>query len=339
MTEMSERLAEVVGSLEGSTKSHMKFGNEVEIERLETPSIALTKALGGGWAMGRFGLLWGPKSAGKSTFLFQQIAIAQRKGLVCAYFDVERSFDKKWAKALGVDIDELIIMESRTVNSLVNDGHELMDAGVDFISVDSLSFIMPSTYLDDGDELKPHEKTGAIGGLARSMSAALSQLTYANNNDTLWIFVSQVRMAQKGSMHWGASPTGGKGVDHATSQSVKLFASEGKDAVTNGEVVIGDRLITKPIGRDVSWLIDKDRVGPGYKSQGEYKLYFDGDFLGIDHYEEIIDLAVMSGVIEKAGAWYKYDGRQIGQGKTNAAGFLRENDDVFEKVKEGIYGG
>lgn len=336
VSEENDRLMEVLSQLQKRTRDHMSFGSDVSIERLETPSLSLTSAMSGGWVMGRFGLIWGPKAAGKSTFLLQQIAIAQRAGKVCAYMDSEKGFDKNWAVKNGVNIDELIYSKASTVTDMVNDGTDLMRAGVDLIAVDSLSFMMPATFVDENGELKDFQKTGAIGGMARSLSPALSQMMSENDN-TLVLFVTQVRMAQKGSMHWGASPQGGKALDHAVSQSVKLFASEGKDALIRGETVLGDRIIEKPVGRKVTWTLDKDRIGPGLGSTDEYTLYFDGPNIGVDNVAEILKLGVAVGVIRKAGAWYYLGEEQIGQGELKAAAKLREDEDMYNEIKGKIY--
>jgi recombination protein RecA len=336
-SEQNQHLLEIIGRLEKQSKDHLKFASETQIDRLETPSLGMTTALSGGWAMGRQVLVWGPKSAGKSTFLLQQIAIAQRKGLVCAYFDVEKTFDKSWAEKLGVSNEELLYSKTSTVNNVVNDARAMMAAGVDVICIDSLSTVMPGTFTDENGHIKDFEKTGAIGGLARSLSPALSQLNGANDN-TLLMFVSQIRMAQKGSMYWGASPTGGKAVDHAMSQSVRLMVSEGKDALVKGEVFRGDRILEKPIGREVNWLIDKDKVGPGQGSSGEYMLYFDGDYIGVDNYGEMVKVAVDAGVIKKGGAWYSYNGDNIGQGSLKVASRLREDAELYSSVKAALNG-
>lgn len=336
MSEMSERLSEVIGAVDKGTKDHLQFGRDVTMERIETPSVGVNRAMNGGWAKGRMGLIWGPRSAGKSTFVLQQIAIAQAQGKVCAYFDVERTFDKEWAEKQGVDIDELIYVKAGTIHSVVNDGVALMKAGADLISVDSITAIMPSTFLEDNGELKPFEKTGAIGGLARSLSPALAQLTYANDHDTSVLFVSQVRMAQKGSMYWGMSPSGGKAMDHATSQSLRLTSSSSN--AINGEVVQGDLLLEQQIGREVNWILDKDKTGGKEGDSGKYNLYTAGDFLGVDTYEEMVRIGSELGIIDKAGAWFSYKGDQLGQGSSRAADKLREDSELFEEIKERFYG-
>jgi recombination protein RecA len=328
-------MIEVLASVDKRSRDHLSIASDVSVERIETPSIGLTRALNGGWGMGRQVLIWGPKSAGKSTFCMAQIAVAQKKGKVCAYFDVEKTFDPLWAEAQGVDTESLIYSSTGTITALVNNAVTLMKSGVDIIIVDSITALMPASYVDDDGELKDFERTGAIGGLSRSLSAGLSQLNYANQN-TLLILVSQTRMAQKGAMYWGMAPTGGESVKFYSSQVVKLFSSESGASQIEGETVIGDKIIKRQVGRKVSYNVDWNKLGPQGTS-GEYNLYFDGDFVGIDNYGEILTIGVESGVVRKAGAWYYFGEERIGQGEIKAAQTLRENQKMFEEIKEKIY--
>lgn len=335
MSEVRDRMIEVLSSIDKKSRDHLSVASGVSVERIETPSIGLTRALNGGWGMGRQVLIWGPKSAGKSTFCMGQIAVAQSKGKVCAYFDVEKTFDPLWAEAQGVDTESLIYSSTGTITALVNNAVSLMKAGVDIIIVDSITALMPATYVEDDGELKDFERTGAIGGLSRSLSAGLAQLNYANNN-TLLILVSQTRMAQKGSMYWGMSPTGGESVKFYSSQVVKLYSSEGGANQIEGEIVLGDRVLKKQVGRKVSYNVDWNKLGP-QSTNGEYNLYFDGDFVGIDNYGEILTIGVECGVVRKAGAWYYFGEERIGQGEIKSANTLRENKEMFEAIKKAIY--
>jgi recombination protein RecA len=337
MSEVRDKMIEVLASVDKRSKDHLSIASDVSIERIETPSIGLTRALNGGWGMGRQVLIWGPKSSGKSTFCMAQIAVAQSQGKVCAYFDVEKTFDPLWARAQGVDTDALIYGSTGTITALVNNAVTLMRAGVDILIVDSITALMPATYVDDDGELKDFEKTGAIGGLSRSLSAGLSQLNYANQN-TLLILVSQTRMAQKGSMYWGMSPTGGESVKFYSSQVVKLHSSEGGANQIEGEFVVGDKIIKRQIGRKVTYNVDWNKLGPQGTS-GEYNLYFDGDFVGIDNFGEILTIGVESGVIRKAGAWYYFGEERVGQGEIKAAQTLRDNPKMFAEIKDKIYAG
>lgn len=336
MTKVHEKIAEVLASIDKKSHNHLTLASDINIERIETPSIGLTNALNGGWGTGRQVLIWGPKSAGKSTFCMAQIGIAQRQGKTCAYFDVEKTFDPLWAEAQGVDTSSLIYSSTGTITALVNDAVALMKAGVDIIVVDSITALMPASYVDEDGELKDFEKTGAIGGLSRGLSSALSQLNYANNN-TLLMLVSQTRMAQKGAMYWGMAPTGGESVKFYSSQVVKLYSSEGVNII-EGETVIGDKIIKQPIGRKVTYTVEWNKLGPQGTS-GEYNLYFAGNAVGIDNYGEILTLGVQHGVVRKAGAWYYYGDKQIGQGEIKAAAKLREDDKMFEAIKREIYEG
>jgi recombination protein RecA len=335
MTKVHERIAEVLAAVDKRAHSHLSIASDISIDRIETPSIGLTNALNGGWGTGRQVLIWGPKSAGKSTFCMAQIGIAQRQGKTCAYFDVEKTFDPAWARAQGVDTEALIYSSTGTITALVNDATQLMKAGIDIIVVDSITALMPASYVDEDGELKDFEKTGAIGGLSRGLSAALSQLNYANRN-TLLILVSQTRMAQKGSMYWGMAPTGGESVKFYSSQVVKLYSSEGGANMIEGEFPVGDKIIKKPIGRKVTYTVDWNKLGP-QGAQGEYNLYFAGDYVGIDNYGEILGLGVEKGVIRKAGAWYYYGEEKVGQGEIKAAATLRNNPDMFAAIKKEIY--
>jgi recombination protein RecA len=337
MTKIHEKIAEVLASVDKKSHNHLSIASDISIDRIETPSIGLTNALNGGWGTGRQVLIWGPKSAGKSTFCMAQIGIAQRQGKTCAYFDVEKTFDPAWAEAQGVDTEALIYSSTGTITALVNDATQLMKAGIDIIVVDSITALMPASYVDEDGELKDFEKTGAIGGLSRGLSAALSQLNYANRN-TLLVLVSQTRMAQKGSMYWGMAPTGGESVKFYSSQVVKLYSSEGSANMIEGEFLIGDKIIKKPIGRKVTYSVDWNKLGP-QGTQGEYNLYFAGDHVGIDNYGEILGIGVEKGVVRKAGAWYYYGEEKVGQGEIKAAAHLRENPEMFASIKKDIYEG
>lgn len=337
MGEGSDKLNEILSKLDKKTADGVRIGSDVETNRIETPSVGLTLALGGGWKMGGVSTIWGPKSAGKTAFMLQQIALAQRQGKVCALFDVETAWNREWAESLGVDTEKLLYTRAGTVTAFVNQSRSLINAGVDFIGLDSISFLQPTTYVEKDGELKPFEDTGAIGGLARSLSAATSQLNYILSSTTyepLILVISQIRQGPKGGMHWGAHMTGGTALEHASNQVV--FLNSPPSAKIDEKVPLGDKIIEQKVGRTVDWRIDKDRVGPGDGRSGSYNFYFGSDNLGIDNAAEIVDIASKHGVIRKAGAWYSYDSERLGQGESKAAAHLRENPDTFKSVKEAL---
>lgn len=333
MGEGADKLREVLAKL----GKDFRVGSEVETHRIETPSLGLTLALGGGWKMGGVSTIWGPKSAGKTAFMLQQMALAQREGKVCALFDVESSWNKEWAESLGVDTESLIYSEAGTVTAFVNKARVLINAGVDVIGVDSISFLQPTSYVEKDGELKPFEDTHAIGGLARSLSAATSQLNYILSStayEPLVLVISQIRQGPKGGMNWGAHMTGGTALEHASNQVV--FLNSPPSAKLNVDVAIGDKLVSQKVGRTVDWRIDKDRVGPGDGKSGSYRFYFDTDALGIDTAGEMIDIASQHGVVRKAGAWYSYDDERLGQGEAKSAAYLRENPEIYQAIREAL---
>lgn len=337
MGDGATRLQEVLARLDKKTFDNFQFGSEVELRRIETPSLGLTMALGGGWKLGGVSTIWGPKSAGKTAFVLQQIALAQREGKVCALFDVETSFNREWAESLGVDTSQLLRGRAGTVTAFVNDIKGLISAGVDVIAVDSISFLQPTSYIEDDGELKPFEKTGAIGGLARALSAATSQINYmlsTTEHEPLVLVVSQIRQGPKGGMNWGAHMTGGTALEHTSNQVV--FMSSPPSAKIDEKVPLGDKIIEQKVGRRVDWRIDKDRVGPGDGKSGDYRFYFDSDYLGIDTAGEIIDIASKLGVIKKAGAWYSFRDERLGNGEPKSAAYLRDNPGTYAAIKEAL---
>ncbi len=168
-------------------------------------------ALKGGLGHGRQILIWGNKSAGKSSFCLQMIAEAQKEGKTCAWIDAEASYSADWAEKLGVNSEELIYSPAKTINDMVDVATQLMEAGVDIIVVDSISALLPAIYFEkDSTELKKLEDTKQIGAEAKDMTHAVKMLNYANKN-TLLVLISQQRN-QFGSMHASHIPTGGMAV-------------------------------------------------------------------------------------------------------------------------------
>ena len=332
MTDHRKTVDDVLSRLERGDRDRISIAKEISIERVPTPSIGLTEALGGGWAMGREVILWGPKSAGKTTFCLEQIAILQKQGKVCAFLDAEGTYDPQWAERLGVDNNELIHVDSKSMNHMVDKTVKLMGAGIDVIIVDSITALVPAAYLEkDGNELKSMVDMGAMGAHARDMSKALQAIVYANTN-TLVLLISQQRMKSMG-MYWGAGPTGGMAAMHYASQIVKLYSSEGQSNSIDGKVHYGDRIVNKQVGRKVTYEVEFNKLGPQGGS-GSYDLYFDGDSVGIDRISEVFDVALPVGIIEKAGGWFKFEGNIIGQGRTNAIQYFKDNEEDFRKVVE-----
>ena len=237
---MTLQIDDILAKLDTKTRNRVQSAIDVKVEKQKTPSIGLNLALKGGLGFGRQVLVWGNKSAGKSSFCLQMIAEAQKEGKVCAWIDAEHSYDPLWASKLGVDSEKLVYSSAKTVNDMVDVATQLMEAEVDIIVVDSISALLPAIYFEkDSDELKKLEDTKQIGAEAKDMTHAVKMLNYANKN-TLLILISQQRN-QFGSMHASHIPTGGMAVKFFSSTVIKLWSSEAEANAIKSGVKVGDR--------------------------------------------------------------------------------------------------
>jgi recombination protein RecA len=330
---MTISLEDIMAKLDPKTRARVQSAQNVEVHKQLTPSIGLNVALKGGLGYGRQVLVWGNKSAGKSSFCLQMIALAQQEGKTCAWIDAEASYDQKWAEQLGVDSSSLIYSQAKTVNDMVDVGVKLMEAGIDVIVVDSISALLPGIYFEkDGNEMKDLQDTKQIGAEAKDMTHAVKMLNYANKN-TLLVLISQQRN-QFGSMHASHIPTGGMAVKFFSSTVIKLWSSEAEANAIKAGVAVGDKIIEQRVGRPVNWIIDYNKLGPPNLS-GQYDFYYQGESLGVDRVGETLDVAEMYGLIEKGGAWYTINGERF-QGRAKAVAYLRENPEVTGKLIEDI---
>jgi len=324
---------DVLAKLDPKTRARVQSAVDVQVNKQPTPSIGLNLALKGGLAFGRQILVWGNKSAGKSSFCLQMIGMAQKEGKTCAWIDAEHSYDPAWAEKLGVDSEKLIYSPAKTVNDMVDVATKLMEAEVDIIVVDSISALLPAIYFEkDGNELKDLQDTKQIGAEAKDMTHAVKMLNYANKN-TLLVLISQQRN-QFGSMHASHIPTGGMAVKFFSSTVIKLWSSEAEANAIKAGVKVGDKIIEQRVGRPVNWIIDYNKVGPPNLS-GQYDFYYQGEVLGVDHVGETLDVAEMCGAVEKGGAWYTVEGERL-QGRAKAVQYLRDNAEVVEALQEKI---
>jgi len=330
---MTISLEDIMAKLDPKTRARVQSAQNVEVHKQLTPSIGLNVALKGGLGYGRQVLVWGNKSAGKSSFCLQMIALAQQEGKTCAWIDAEASYDQKWAEQLGVDSSSLIYSQAKTVNDMVDVSVKLMEAGVDVIVVDSISALLPGIYFEkDGNEMKDLQDTKQIGAEAKDMTHAVKMLNYANKN-TLLVLISQQRN-QFGSMHASHIPTGGMAVKFFSSTVIKLWSSEAEANAIKAGVAVGDKIIEQRVGRPVNWIIDYNKLGPPNLS-GQYDFYYQGESLGVDRIGETLDVAEMYGLIEKGGAWYTINGERF-QGRAKAVAYLRENPEVSGALIEEI---
>lgn len=329
-------IEDLLGKLGKETRDRAVKAMDIHYERAEVPSLKLQSALNGGLAYGRIHTVWGAKAAGKTSFCLQLIANAQREGKLCAFIDAEKTFDPDWAKRLGVDVENLIVLPISSMNKVTNDIINLCQNGADMIVVDSITSLIPASFQEkDSEELKSFDKTGAIGGLARDLSRALPMINEAND-DTMIVLISQARTLIAAT-YTKQAVTGGRAVEYYSSNIIKLWSTEGKEKQIHGQVFSGDRVFNKPIGREVTFTIEHSKSSPiGYSDT--YDFYYDGDFVGVDNVGEIVDLAVERGIVNRAGAWYTY-GEERWQGRQAVRDALADDAELYNSLKKEVLDG
>jgi recombination protein RecA len=333
MTTIEEALSQL------DPKIRKKVGPAVGIktEFQPTPSPGLNAALGGGFPYGRQVLLWGSKSSAKSSLCLQTVGMAQKEGKLCAWVDAEMSYDEEWAKKLGVNTEELIYSEARSVNDMVDVVVALLHAGVDIVVIDSISSLLPAVYFEkDSKDLKQLENTKQIGAESRDLKHAWMMINYANNQEkpALILAISQSRNSIQ-AMYTQSVPTGGQTTQFMSSTIVKLFSSSSDSQAIKAKVKAGDKLIEQKVGRKVRWEVTNSKTSaPG--DSAEYDFYFRGDFIGIDGIADLVDTAEMRGLVERTGAWYQLeDGTKL-QGRDAFVQRVREDEVLRKKLEDGL---
>ncbi|MCL2090658.1 MAG: recombinase RecA [Micrococcales bacterium] len=301
--------------------SVMRLGDETRapIEVIPTGSIALDVALGiGGLPRGRVVEIYGPESSGKTTVALHAVANAQRGGGIAAFIDAEHALDPEYAKNLGVDTDALLVSQPDTGEQALEIMDMLIRSGaIDVIVIDSVAALVPKAEIE-GEMGDSH-----VGLQARLMSQALRKITGAlNQSGTTAIFINQLR--EKVGVFFGSpeTTTGGKALKFYASVRLDIRRIE---TLKEGGDAVGNRTRIKVV---------KNKMAPPFK-QAEFDILY-GE--GISREGSLIDLGVEHGLVRKSGAWYTYEGDQLGQGKENARKFLRDNpelaDELDTKIKE-----
>lgn len=322
----------ILAQLNPKTAASFRKGSEVENKVLETPSLTLNRAIGG-VGYGRQTMFWGNRSGGKTLACLQLARNAQAKGEGVAWIDAEKNFDPVWARRLGVDPDAMIVSKITSIADMADAAHDLIRAGIDLLVVDSISALLPQSYFVEG-EMKALADTGQIGTFSKNMGQAVNMLNNVNDHTAL-VLISQVRN-QIGSYGASLAPMGGKAVEHMNSLQIKFWSNPSDKEAIMGTVSEGDMVFKKPVGRPVTWTVEKSR-GPGMNATGKYDLYFAGDFVGVDRTGEVVDLGVEYGLIKKGGAWFTLEDQKF-QGRQNVVQFLRDNpgleNDLYETLME-----
>jgi recombination protein RecA len=297
----------------------MRLGDEsrAPIDVIPTGAIALDIALGiGGLPRGRVVEIYGPESSGKTTVALHAVANAQKAGGIAAFIDAEHALDPEYAKALGVDIDQLLVSQPDTGEQALEIADMLIRSGaIDILVIDSVAALVPKAEIE-GEMGDSH-----VGLQARLMSQALRKITGAlSTSGTTAIFINQLR--EKIGVFFGSpeTTTGGK--------ALKFYASVRLDVrrietLKDGQDAVGSRTRVKVV---------KNKVAPPFK-QAEFDIMWGH---GISREGSLIDMGVDNGIVRKAGAWYTYDADQLGQGKENARAFLCDNPDLADEIEKKI---
>jgi recombination protein RecA len=299
--------------------SIMKLGetSRLAIEVIPTGAIELDLALGvGGVPRGRITEIYGPESSGKTTICQHIIAEAQRMGGVAAFVDAEHALDPLYAQRCGVNLDDLLVSQPDTGEQALEIVETLVRSGaIDVVVIDSVAALVPRAEID-GDMGDSH-----VGLQARLMSQALRKLTGAiNRSKTSVIFTNQLRM-KIGVMFGNPETTsGGRALKFYASVRLEVRRIE---AIKGGTDVIGSRTRVKVV---------KNKVAPPFK-QAEFDILYGH---GISREGGLIDMGVENGFVRKAGAWYTYEGDQLGQGKENVRTFLRDNPDLADEIEKKV---
>lgn len=299
--------------------SVMRMGDAgiTQIESISTGSLGLDIALGiGGLPRGRVVEIYGPESSGKTTLTLQVIAEAQKLGGTAAFIDAEHALDPIYAKKLGVDVDNLLVSQPDTGEQALEITDMLVrSSAVDVLVIDSVAALTPKAEID-GDMGDSH-----MGLQARLMSQALRKLTsIIKRSNTMVIFINQLRM-KIGVMFGNPETTTG-------GNALKFYASVRLDIRRIGAIKKGDEVL----GNETRVKVVKNKVAPPFK-QAEFDILY-GE--GISKMGEIISIGVKQGLIDKAGAWYSYNGEKIGQGKEKVRAFLQENPDIADEIETKI---
>lgn len=301
--------------------SIMKLGeaHKVAVETIPTGSLSLDLALGGGLPKGRIIEVYGPESSGKTTLTLHAIAAVQKQGGTAAFIDAEHALDPAYAKRIGVDVDNLLISQPDNGEQALEIAETLVRSNaVDLVVVDSVAALVPRAEIE-GDMGDSH-----MGLQARLMSQALRKLTgVINRSKTTVIFINQIRM-KIGVMFGNPETTTG-------GNALKFYASARMDIrriaqIKQGDDVIGNRTRVKVV---------KNKIAPPFRT-AEFDIMYNE---GISSEGDVLDLAVAKDIVNKAGAWFSYEGEKIGQGREAAKNYLKENPKVLDKIAKQVVEG
>ena len=317
----SKQLDSALGQIErqfgSGTVMRMGEKRHEKVPAIPTGSLGLDIALGiGGLPRGRIVEIYGPESSGKTTLTLEVIAQCQKLGGTAAFIDAEHALDPIYAEKLGVNVDELLVSQPDTGEQALEVADIMVaSGGIDILVIDSVAALVPKAEIEG--EMGDHH----VGLQARLMSQALRKITgNVQKSDTLVIFINQIR--HKIGVMFGSPETTAGG------NALKFYSSVRMDIRRIGTVKDGD----EAVGNETRVKVVKNKVSPPFK-QAEFQILYNK---GINRLGELIDKGADLDIIEKAGAWYSYEGEKIGQGKANSIEFLEQNPKLLKTIEKRV---
>ena len=314
---LDNALGQIERQFGSGTVMRMGEKRHEKIPAIPTGSLGLDLALGiGGLPKGRIVEIYGPESSGKTTLTLEVIAQCQKMGGTAAFIDAEHALDPIYAEKLGVNVDELLVSQPDTGEQALEVADIMVaSGGIDILVIDSVAALVPKAEIEG--EMGDHH----VGLQARLMSQALRKITgNVQRSDTLVIFINQIR--HKIGVMFGSPETTAGG------NALKFYSSVRMDIRRIGTVKEGD----EAVGNETRVKVVKNKVSPPFK-QAEFQILYNK---GINRLGEIIDKGVELDIIEKAGAWYSYNGEKIGQGKSKSIEFLEENKKLLNAIEKQV---
>ena len=315
--QLDSALGQIERQFGSGTVMRMGEKRHEKIPAIPTGSLGLDIALGiGGLPRGRIVEIYGPESSGKTTLTLEVIAQCQKLGGTAAFIDAEHALDPIYAEKLGVNVDELLVSQPDTGEQALEVADIMVSSGgIDILVIDSVAALVPKAEIEG--EMGDHH----VGLQARLMSQALRKITgNVQKSDTLVIFINQIR--HKIGVMFGSPETTAGG------NALKFYSSVRMDIRRIGTVKDGD----EAVGNETRVKVVKNKVSPPFK-QAEFQILYNK---GINRLGELIDKGADLDIIEKAGAWYSYNGEKIGQGKANSIEFLEQNPKLLKDIEKQV---
>lgn len=315
-----DTIKKVISKDYGDILTVMGDNEDLEIPTITSGSIGLDVALGrGGFALGRLYEIYGNSMSGKTTLCLNVIKEAQKRGLTCLFVDIERTADPKLFKAMGININELLLLRGYEAEEIINSMERLIKSGVDVVVIDSVSGFISKDEID-----KSVEQSSTMGDLARLMSRCVKRLVpLAGKTNTLLLFINQLRS----SINAGNITTGGKALSFYSTGRVFV---QGSGKYHSFRICEDGKAEGPVIGHTMQIEVTKNKLSIPFKEANVPLIYG----VGFDTHYEVVNIAESIGILERKGSWYKYKDDSIGQGAWNVKEMLKEeaNQDLYKEI-------